>query len=192
MNVVGMRSEKNVFQDEVCLFDRGHGRGHPIVRLVTIAGVWNHRKKFAGIPKWQRESSEGRGEVVVSKSGLEILNLLKQELAFLERGGYGGALPWRPVSIFLDSPSCANRLDAERSTPCPECWLFEFVPESFHREIDPCHFIALNQDGESVHSMTPQYTQVEVVEAVRGWLRAEIRRIEGLEGQPGRVASGAN
>jgi hypothetical protein len=138
-----------------------------------------------GVPK-------ARDEVVVPKPRLEILNLLKQELAYLERGGYGGALPWRPVSIFLDSPSCPNRLDAERSTPCPECWLYQFVPERFHQDMDPCHFIPLNRDGETVHSMSRQYTQVEVEEAVRGWLVAEIRRIEELEGQPGRVTSGAN
>jgi hypothetical protein len=40
--------------------------------------------------------------------------------------------------------------------------------------------------------MSRQYTQVEVEEAVRGWLKAEIRRIEELEGQPGKVTSGAN
>lgn len=131
-------------------------------------------------------------EVVVSKSRLEILNLLKQELAFLERGGYGGALPWRPVSIFLDSPSCPNRLDTEHSTPCPECWLYQFVPEDCFQELVPCQFIPLNKDGESVHSMSRQYTQVEVEEAVRVWLKAEIRRIEALEDQPDRVASGAN
>ena len=164
-----------------------------IVRFVTIAGVWNHRKKFAGIPEWQHDKDpEGRDEVVVAKSGLEILDLLKRELAFLERGGYGGALPWRPVSIFLDSPSCPNRLDAEQSTPCPECWLYSFVPEYFHEETIPCHFIPLNQDGESIDSMSRQYAQVEVVEAVRTWLKTEIRRIEGLEGRPGEVASGAN
>jgi hypothetical protein len=164
----------------------------PFVRLVTAGGASNHRKKFVSIPKWHHENFARRDEVVVAKSGLEILNLLKHELAFLERGGYGGALPWRPVSIFLDSPSCPNRLDVEPSTPCPECWLFEFVPEYFHEEVAPCHFIALNQDGESVHSMSPQYAQVEVVEAVRNWLKAEIRRIEGLESDPARVASGAN
>ena len=133
-----------------------------------------------------------RDEVSVPKSRLEILNLLKQELAFLERGGYGETVPWRPVSIFLDSPSCPNRLDEERSTPCPQCWLYQFVPEGYRQEMDPCHFIALNQDGESVHSMIRQYTRVEVEQAVRGWLRAEIRRIEELENQPARIASGAN
>lgn len=133
-----------------------------------------------------------RDEAVVPKSRLEILNLLKQELAFLERGGYGDALPWRPVSIFLDSPSCPNRLDAERSTPCPECWLYQYVPAAYCQEVDPCQFIALNQDGESVHSMIRQYTLVEVEQAVRGWLKSEIRRLEELENQPGRIASSAN
>jgi len=31
-----------------------------------------------------------------------------------------------------------------------------------------------------------------VEQAVRGWLRAEIRRIEQLENEPGRIASSAN
>lgn len=124
----------------------------------------------------------------MSKSNAHTLNFLRQELAFLERGGYGGALPWRPVSIFMDSPSCPNRLDVERSTPCTQCWLFQFVPEEFRQESRPCHFIPLNQDGESVHSMSRQYMPVEVEEAVRSWLKTEIRRLEKLEAQPGRVA----
>lgn len=114
----------------------------------------------------------------------ETLNLLKLELEFLERGGYGGTLPWRPVSMFLDSPSCPNRLDAERSTPCPQCWLYEFVPEEFQQELPPCHFIALNKAGESIHSMSRQYTTAEVEEALRQWLKAEIRRLELPEDHP--------
>ena len=164
----------------------------PFVRFVTFAGVPDHRKAFVGIPQWQHHDEDTRDEVVVPKSRLEILNLLKQELAFLERGGYGNALPWRPVSIFLDSPSCPNRLDAEQSMPCPECWLYQFVPEGYQQETAPCQFITLNQDGESVHSMIRQYTLVEVEQAVRGWLKAEIRRIEQLENEPGRIASSAN
>ena len=111
-------------------------------------------------------------------SKLETLQFLKRELAYLERGGYGGKMPWKPTSIFLDSPSCPNRLDSERSTPCPECWLYAFVPEPFRSELSPCHFIELNKDGESVHSMTRQYTEAEVEHAVRTWLKAEIRRLE--------------
>jgi hypothetical protein len=133
-----------------------------------------------------------RHEVGVPKSRLKLLTLLKLELAFLERGGYGGALPWRPVSLFVDSPTCPNRLDAEQSTPCAECLLYQFVPGPSQQELQPCHFIPLNAAGETIYSMSRQYTQVEVEEAVRGWLKAEIQRIEALEDQPERVASGAN
>ena len=111
----------------------------------------------------------------------ETLELLKQELAFLERGGYGGATPWRQVSMFLDSPSCPNRLDVERSTPCTQCWLFQFVPERFHGEMEACHFIPLNPEGESVHSMSRQYTTAEVEAALKLWLKKEIRRLETQE-----------
>lgn len=129
----------------------------------------------------------------MSKSNLHTLNFLRQELAFLERGGYGGTLPWRPVSIFLDSPSCPNRLDEERATPCTQCLLFQFVPEEFQQESQPCHFIPLNEDGESIHSMSRQYMPGEVEEAVRSWLKAEIQRLEELERQPGTIAlPGAN
>lgn len=120
----------------------------------------------------------------MAKSRLEIIGLLKKELAFLEHGGYGGKMPWRPVSMFLDSPSCPNRLDVERSTPCSRCWLFEFVPEKFRQEMDACHFIALNTEGESVHSMSRQYTQTEVETALKTWLQAEIRHLEELEKNP--------
>jgi len=120
-------------------------------------------------------------EVVVPKSKIETLTFLKEELAFLERGGYGGTMPWRPVSIFLDSPSCPNRLDAERATECPTCWLYQFVPEQFRSQPQPCQFLALNRDGESVYSMSRQYTPAEVEEALRKWLILEIQHLEGSE-----------
>ena len=88
--------------------------------------------------------------------------------------------------MFLDSPSCPNRLDVERSTPCSQCWLFQFVPERFHQEMEACHFIPLNRDGESVHSMTRQYSPAEVEAALKTWLQTEIRRLEGLEAQSGK------
>ncbi len=94
--------------------------------------------------------------------------------------------------MFLDSPSCPNRLDVERSTPCPQCWLYRFVPEDFRQELPPCHFIALNQDGESIHSMSRQYTTAEVEEALRQWLKTEIRRLELPEEHPKGGVDGAH
>jgi hypothetical protein len=117
----------------------------------------------------------------VVKSRIDIIGLLRNELDFLNRGGYGGALPWRPVAMFLDSPSCPNRLDADRRTPCSECWLFQFVPDRYRHEMHACHFIPLNADGETVHSMSRQYTPGEVEDALRNWLEAEIGYLEELE-----------
>jgi len=118
---------------------------------------------------------------IVVKSRMEIISLLKNELVFLNRGGYGGAMPWRPVKMFLDSPSCPNRLDKDRTTPCSQCWLYEFVPEKYRQEMEACHFIPLNTEGETVHSMSRQYTPGEVEEALKSWLEAEIEHLEGLE-----------
>jgi hypothetical protein len=126
-------------------------------------------------------------------SSSQMLDFLREELAFLERGGYGGCLPWRPVSIFLDSPSCPNRLDADRSTPCQECSLFDFVPQEFRENPNPCHFIPLNREGESVYSMSRQYTAGEVEEAVKNWLRREIRRLElEVRGDGNAAVTGTN
>ena len=120
----------------------------------------------------------------MAKFKSEIVNLLKEELAYLERGGYGGTMPWRPVSMFLDSPSCPNRLDVNRSMPCAQCWLFLFVPEKYRAEMNACHFIPLNAVGETVHSMSRQYSPAEVEAALKAWLEAEIRHLEMPQGQP--------
>ncbi len=131
-------------------------------------------------------------EVLVAKAKRDTLTFLKEELAFLERGGYGGSLPWRPVSIFMDSPSCPNRLDVDKSTPCQHCWLYQFIPEQFQHEPGPCQFIALNADGESIHTMSRQYRPDEVEQAVRTWLETEIRRLESVAQHEGAATLGTN
>jgi len=110
----------------------------------------------------------------------DILEVLKFELNFLEQGGYGRSVrtPWRPTSIFQDSPSCINFNDPERPHPCNECLLTDFVPENAQSEGVPCHHIPLNRDGESVDTMERQATQLELEEALKDWLRGTIARIE--------------
>jgi hypothetical protein len=109
----------------------------------------------------------------------DILEVLKFELSFLEQGGYGRSVrtPWKPTSVFLDSPSCINFNDTERH-PCAECLLTDFVPADAQSEQVPCHHIPLNSSGETVYSMERQNTQAETEEALRQWLRATIQHIE--------------
>jgi hypothetical protein len=110
----------------------------------------------------------------------DILEVLKFELDFLEQGGYGRSVrtPWKPTSVFQDSLSCINFNDPERPHPCSECLLTDFVPGSCQEQSVPCHHIPLNQHGETVDSMERQYTQAELEEAVKNWLKDTIQRIE--------------
>ena len=116
----------------------------------------------------------------MSNDKRDILEVLKFELNFLEQGGYGRSVrtPWKPTSIFQDSLSCVNFNDPERPHPCNECLLSDFVPERFQCENVPCHHIPLNAAGETVDTMERQYTQLEMEEAVKAWLREAIQRIE--------------
>src|SRR5678815_1538300 len=110
----------------------------------------------------------------------DILEVLKFELNFLEQGGYGRSVrtPWKPTSIFQDSLSCLNFNDPERPHPCSECFLTDMVPDQLKQEEVPCHHIALNSEGETVHTMERQRNQSEMEETLKSWLRKEIQRIE--------------
>ncbi len=110
----------------------------------------------------------------------DILEVLKFELNFLEQGGYGRSVrtPWKPTSVFLDSPSCINFNDSGRPNPCSECLLTDFVPAKCQEEEIPCHHIPLNNQGETVYTMERQREQIDLEEAVKGWLRSTIQRIE--------------
>jgi hypothetical protein len=110
----------------------------------------------------------------------EMLELLKFELKFVEDGGYGRSprTPWRPPYIFEDSPSCPNLGDPTRPHPCRECLLMNFVPGELQDENIPCRFIPLNEKGETIDYFYRYGTQLEMEEALAGWLRSQISRIE--------------
>ncbi len=116
----------------------------------------------------------------MAKDDRDILELLKFELNFLEQGGYGRSVrtPWKPTSMFQDSISCLNFSDPERTRPCSECLLMDFVPPAARGEDVPCHHILLNDKGETVDSIERYDNQQEVEEKFRDWLRATIARLE--------------
>jgi hypothetical protein len=121
----------------------------------------------------------------------DILEVLKFELNFLEQGGYGRSVrtPWKPTSVFLDSPSCINFNDSSAPHPCTECLLTDFVPLKNRDEKVPCHYIPLNAQGETVYTMERQREQTELEEALKSWLRATIQRIERDRAAKSRRAS---
>jgi hypothetical protein len=110
----------------------------------------------------------------------DILELLKEELDFVESGGYGRSVrtPWQNKSIFQDSLSCINYGYPYRAHPCNECHLLEFVDAENQTEPVPCHHIALNADGETIEDLERKDNQAHLEREVSTWLRAKIKEIE--------------
>jgi hypothetical protein len=110
----------------------------------------------------------------------DLLELLKSELAFIEKGGYGRSVktPWLPSSIFQDSTICLNYADPKRARPCDDCVLMPFVPESNLLDCIPCHHIPLDDSGQTVESLERSGDQNQLEEAVKGWLRYRIAQLE--------------
>lgn len=119
----------------------------------------------------------------------DVLEVLKFELAFLEQGGYGRSVrtPWKPTSIFQDSPSCLNFNDtADRPHPCTECLLTDFVPSEARGEAVPCHHIPVGPRGETISAL--EGNQIAVEDALRKWLKAAIERLEKQRGVQAKTA----
>jgi hypothetical protein len=114
----------------------------------------------------------------MAKDDRDIVELLKTELDFIEKGGYGRSVrtPWRPTSSFRDSLTCVNYALPEKAHPCSECHLIEFVPRDKQNEEVPCHFIPLNAAGETVETLETNEPKLE--EALKEWMREKIGEIE--------------
>jgi hypothetical protein len=109
----------------------------------------------------------------------DLLELLKAELAFLERGGYHkGPYPWRPNFVFEDSPTCINLHAEDHSRPCSECSLIQFVPKDRKNARYPCRHIQLTAQGETVNSFYEWGTQEELQAALKVWLQRRIQKLE--------------
>jgi hypothetical protein len=117
----------------------------------------------------------------MENNSLRVLNLLRRELEFLEKGGYRRSprLPWRAPYIFEESPSCPNYSDRTRQQRCQDCWFMQFVPRDLHTEQVPCRFVPLTADGITVDSLYRFGSGAETEETLRTWLRRRIQAIEG-------------
>jgi hypothetical protein len=108
------------------------------------------------------------------------LEVLKFELNFLEKGGYGRSPrePWRAQLIFEDSPTCMNYDRKVDPTPCRGCVLMQFVPRQFSKERVPCRHIPLNEGGETLDTLYRSGDQIEIEQEMKKWLLATIRQLE--------------
>lgn len=114
----------------------------------------------------------------MSNDERDILEVLRTELDFIEKGGYGRDVrkPWHERSIFRESLSCVNYALPEKEHPCEECHLIDFVPPERRHEEVPCHFIPLTEGGDTIETLEGNQSGLE--EALKHWLRAKIEEIE--------------
>lgn len=112
-----------------------------------------------------------------------VLETLKAELAFVERGGYRNKprFPWRPSFVFEDSPTCLNFCAKQDWQPCKECLMLQFVPKSKAELTFPCRHIPLTPAGESVAHFYECGTQEELETALKSWLKQKIAELQDGE-----------
>lgn len=127
----------------------------------------------------------------MQKDDRDMLETLKAELDFIEKGGYGRSVrtPWLPTSTFQDSLTCLNFGDPHRSRPCEECLLMALVPPERRAENVPCHHIPVTPDGETVHDLERRGTQAQMEDTVKNWLRRMIATLEEARGKPSPAAA---
>ena len=116
----------------------------------------------------------------MAKDERDILALLKSELGFIEKGGYGRSVrrPWKAISPFRESLTCVNYALPEKAHPCAECHLIEFVPFDKHSAELPCHSIPLNAAGDTIESLELGDNQSKLESVMKEWMRAKIKVLE--------------
>ena len=110
----------------------------------------------------------------------DLLDVLKFELNFLEKGGYGTSPrePWRVPRIFEDSPACMNYDSQDNPAPCKECALIDLVPLGDRKLPKPCRQIPLTHAGDTIDTLNRWSTEPELEETYGKWLRTTIARVE--------------
>jgi|SRR5689334_5493652 hypothetical protein len=108
----------------------------------------------------------------------DILGILREELSFLNQGGYRGSTTWQAKTIFQDSPTCFNYGYPYRAHPCNECQMLDFVTPEHQKERIPCHFISLNERGETIDFLENHENDDNLEHALRRWLQSSIHVIE--------------
>ena len=116
------------------------------------------------------------------KDERDLLEVLKCELEFLERGLYHFAVkfPWRPQFFLEDSPTCPNYVAAGNCRPCScsDCVLIALVPADFQARDRACRHIPLTSDNETLDSLYRSTDLAETEQVFRDWLRNTITKLE--------------
>jgi hypothetical protein len=127
------------------------------------------------------------------KNDRDLLEVLKSELRFLQKGGYDylPREPWRAPLIFEDSPICMNYDVRDDRAPCSICLLMQLVPPERQAEKTPCRHVPLDATGQTLKTLYACGTQQEIEEALETWLKTTIHRLEQDRAKARSASAGA-
>lgn len=110
----------------------------------------------------------------------ELIDKLKLELDVLEKDGYAPSVrePRRMQRVFRDSVSCPNLGTETKVDPCSSCYLIEFVPPEHRDKEDACHYIPLNERGDTATALLREGGEEALHTALHSWLEKTIGRLE--------------
>jgi hypothetical protein len=118
----------------------------------------------------------------MASDNAELIRLIEAELDVIEGGGYNqpAGAGGEEKLVFNRSLVCINHwlVPGHETDCCDDCMLLKAVPEKHRSEKTPCHFIPLNDKGETVRSLEAQGDHDRLVEAVKDWLRATLQRLK--------------
>jgi hypothetical protein len=128
-------------------------------------------------------NGDGEGGKAMPQDDRNTVQVLKAELNYVKKGGYGRSPrePWRAQLVFEDSPTCLNYDSRENRAPCAECLLIQFVPDDRRGEKVPCRHIPLTSYGDTLLHLYRGGTEQEIEEALTIWLEKEISKLESVE-----------
>jgi hypothetical protein len=120
------------------------------------------------------------GDASMSKDKRRLLDVLRHELEFVEKGGYRrpSRAAWRPQFMFQDSPTCLNFKSIDHPAPCTDCVMMQLVPADSQQRKFPCRYIPLNERGETLDLLYRAGTQEETETTFKNWLKSTIARLE--------------
>jgi hypothetical protein len=121
-----------------------------------------------------------QGSTRMTNDKRDLLDVLKAESEFLEKGGYRhpARAAWRPQFMFQDSPTCLNFDPTQHPKPCSGCALMQLVPADSQERKFPCRYIALNEQGDTLDTLYRSGTQEEIESVFTQWLKTTIARLE--------------
>jgi signal transduction histidine kinase len=86
----------------------------------------------------------------MSKDKRPLLDVLRRELEFVEKGGYRhpSRAPGRPQFMFQDSPTCLNFNASDLPAPCTDCVMMQGVPADSQQRKNLTGLLLKAQDEE--------------------------------------------